>query len=587
MLGLGGAVISGAVLALAYPRWDLGGVVWIWMLPLLAVLWSVKGRRAGLRGYGIGFLAGLAFFLLNLSWLWEVSGLGAIILSAYLALFWGLWGWFAATWGKPWSEDAGGLGRGHWQVAVRSLRFAFTNAAMWTLIEWFRGWFLTGFGWNGLGVAFHQTPVIAQAADLFGVTGLSFLPVFLQCVVLQTGRRLVAEAREGKFRPHWDFGLAVGLVALTFMYGVWRLAAEPRRPAAEVDLLLIQRNIPQDIKWDPKSADAIYLDYAEATEAALAEVEQANQQAVEEALSEGREVAELRYPDLLLWPESALPEPLWYLADEGYPETQLNVDFVRRQVIGERGFGFIVGVNERELELLPDGTPVGKKGGGLYNSIVLFPETMDDISSYRKMHLVPFGEFIPLRKRIPLLEAAFKFSAGAEFGGNFGRGESTDPLEVKIDGESVGVIPAVCFEDTIGRLMRRFVRGGPQFMANLTNDGWFKESAEAEQHLANARFRCIELRRPMVRAANTGVSCLIDTTGSTADREKPGAAPLELRGGDGKPFVEGHLFGRLKVPTEPTLTLYAAAGDLPVVVLGFAGLVVAWIGSRRGKRGEP
>lgn len=576
------------MLSLAYPRLNLTVVVWLWMLPLLFAVWSLRGRKLGLRGFGLGWLAGVAFFAINLSWLWEVSGLGAIAVGLYLATYWGLWGWFAARWGNPLIALASESGddAGHWKAAARSLRFAFMNAAVWVGLEWLRGWVFTGFGWNGVGAAFHDTPTLAQAADLFGVTGLSFVPVFLQCVMLQTGWRLAREARSGKFRPHWDFGIAVTLLAATFFYGVWRLRSERNRPAVELDLLMIQRNIPQDIKWNPLSADEIYSGYSEATDAALAALEAENQRAAENALTEGRQLAELRYPDLVLWPESALPYPMWYLEDGGYPADQINIDFVSRQVIGERGFGFIVGVNERELELLPNGELVTKDGGGLYNSIVLFPESMDGISSYRKVHLVPFGEYIPLREQIPLFERAFQFSAGADFGGNFRRGQSTDPLTVDIDGEAVGIIPAVCFEDTVGRLMRKFVRSGPQFLVNLTNDGWFGESAEAEQHLANARFRCIELRRPMVRAANTGVSCLIDTTGSSGRSGDSGAA-RELRGEDGTPFVEGHLFGRLRVPREPTTTLYAVVGDVPVVVMGVLGLVLGWLGRERKRSERP
>ena len=167
-----------------------------------------------------------------------------------------------------------------------------------------------------------------------------------------------------------------------------------------------------------------------------------------------------------------------------------------------------------------------------------------------------------------------RFSAGADFGGDFHRGKSTEPLPVSVDGEQVGVMPAVCFEDTLGRLMRRFVRSAPQFMVNLTNDGWFGRSVAAEQHLANARFRCIELRRPMVRSANTGVTSLIDTLGGSPDTED--GAAMELRGEDGTPFVAGHLFGKLQVPRQPLTTGYARWGDLPVVLLGAVGVMAGW-----------
>jgi apolipoprotein N-acyltransferase len=546
------------------------------LIPLLWVLWTVRGRRAAWRGFGLGWLAGTVFFCGNLSWLWTVSGLGELALGAYLGVFWGVWGAWAATFGNPWRGGGAGLDAdsGGWARAARSLRFAFVNAAVWAGLEWFRGWVLTGFGWNGLGVAFHQTPVLAQAADLLGVAGLSFLPVFVQCVIVLTARRLHEEARGGRFRPHWEFAAAMALLASAFFYGVARITAEGRKPSLNLDVLVVQLDIPQDVKWAEQSAESIYRAYAEETDRALAEIERSNDEAVRKSMEEGREGAEIRWPDLVVWPESALPAPLWFHAGDGYPEGQPNAGYIEHEAIAGRGFNLAVGLNEMELQKTASGDYIRREEGGhLYNSIVLFPGSFAGASSYRKMHLVPFGEFIPLRERLPFMERLFKFSAGVDFGLNFSRGRSAEPLAMKLDGKSVGIVPAVCFEDTVGRLMRRFLRPGPQIFLNATNDGWFKQSAAAEQHLANARFRSIEFRRPMVRAANTGVSCLIDTAGSLADPEHPGKLRAIL-GPDGRPFVKGHLFGTLRVPGHPTPTLYAAVGDWGVILLAGLGVAV-------------
>lgn len=571
------AAAAGVLLSLAYPRWNLGGVVWLGLLPLLAVVWTVGGRRAGWRGFGLGWLAGAAFFGLNLSWLWTVTGLGAMLLGAYLALFWGVWGAWAATGGNPWRGDRPAPAGGGQRTA---LRLAFANAAVWAGLEWLRGWLLTGFGWNGLGVAFHDTPVLAQAADLAGVAGLSVLPVFVQCVLLQAGRRIAGEARRGRFGRQWDLLAALVVVGAVATYGVWRLASEGRRPAVAVDVLLIQRNIPQDVKWDPPSADELYQDYLGATDAALGRLERRNEEAVRGALAAGGEGATLAWPDLVAWPETALPEPLWFLDGHGYPAEQLNASFIEQAVLAGRGFTFVVGVNEMELERSAGGELVRKDGGRLFNSIALFPGRFAGATTYRKAHLVPFGEFIPLREQLPVLERAFRFSAGVDFGGDFDRGSSFEPLHATVDGRQIGILPAICFEDTVGRLMRRFARGGPQLLVNLTNDGWFRHSAAAEQHLANARFRCIELRRPMLRAANTGVSCLVDTTGSLADPAHPGGPQRAIRSADGSPFIAGELFGTLRVPEQAARTPYVLAGDAPVAALGLLGLVA-------GRRGRP
>src|SRR5690606_23926286 len=117
---------------------------------------------------------------------------------------------------KQSAVKSGFLSGGALGDSMRSLKFAFINAAAWVGLEWLRGWVFTGFGWNGLGVAFHDTPVLAQAADLVGVAGLAFTPVFMSAVLIQTGRRLMAEASTGKLKPRLDFSVAALLLVLQF-----------------------------------------------------------------------------------------------------------------------------------------------------------------------------------------------------------------------------------------------------------------------------------------------------------------------------------------------------------------------------------
>ncbi len=141
-------------------------MVWVALVPLLAALWSLEGKRAAWKGFGIGCLAGTLSCMVQFRWLSVVSPLGVVVLPLYLGLFWGLFGAFAAGIGNPWrtrrdpsAATAGG-------EIFRSLRTAFCHAAVWAGLEWLRGWLFTGFGWNGLAVAFHETPVVSQAADL-------------------------------------------------------------------------------------------------------------------------------------------------------------------------------------------------------------------------------------------------------------------------------------------------------------------------------------------------------------------------------------------------------------------------------------
>jgi apolipoprotein N-acyltransferase len=145
----------------------------------------------------------------------------------------------------------------------------------------------------------------------------------------------------------------------------------------------------------------------------------------------------------------------------------------------------------------------------------------------------------------------------------------------------IGAIPTVCFEDSVPRLTRKFVRPGPQVIINVTNDGWFKESAAAAQHFANARFRAIELRRPMLRCANTGVSAAVDSTGSTAHPDT--GKPQVLVDENGSHFTRGSLLVELGVPENPSFSLYALIGDWGVIGLSMVGLVTGFRTRRRSE----
>jgi apolipoprotein N-acyltransferase len=166
---------------------------------------------------------------------------------------------------------------------------------------------------------------------------------------------------------------------------------------------------------------------------------------------------------------------------------------------------------------------------------------------YRKLHLVPFGEYIPLRHSFPL----FALVASKWVPGDFDAGK--DYTVFRLTNSDVRVAPLICFEDTIGELTRQFVLNGANLLADVTNDGWFLHSAGSQQHLANAVFRCVETRRPMVRAANTGVTCFVNEFGRVTQL---------LQDETGSTFTEGVLTGEIGVPTERELTFYTRHGEL-------------------------
>lgn len=559
------ALAGGFALTFAYPRWNIGLLAWLWIFPVLYALWSdrlfnLEKKKSRVRhGFKVGYAAGLAFFVPNLAWVrhssrvihgavgnewmgWgpELMGMGAVLgLSLYLALYWGLWGSFAATIarprisadGLPTDGDSGRL----FSVSLESLRSAFLTGAMWVACEWLRGIVMTGFGWNGLGVALHTNIALIQSADLVGVTGLSFLPVFVAAIGYNTILRFRQEIRTSRVRPHADFFLAICLLLTNFGYGVYQLS-RPSGESVRLNLLMVQLNLPQGEKFlargTGQGVDEIYHGLARLTELFVTRP------------SENK-------PDLVIWPESALP---YRFHDPNH------IPFLN-DVLGMGDFSLLTGT---DIELPNE---------AMYTGAALMKGNFDHHQLYQKIHLVPFGEYLPLRE-IPLVRAAL----GGVLPGDFQPGTSTEPL--LLDRPSgVQLIPLVCFEDTVGRLARKFAREAPQLIVNLTNDGWFLQSEENEVHLANAIFRSIELRRPMARACNTGVTCLIDAQG----RIPKGAKLMDRKG---SVFTKGVLDQQVKIEKKPVLTFYARFGDLfSIIMLSLCGLTIAgkFILSRKPK----
>ena len=188
----------------------------------------------------------------------------------------------------------------------------------------------------------------------------------------------------------------------------------------------------------------------------------------------------------------------------------------------------------------------------VYNAAILIADGGDRIQVYRKVHLVPFGEYVPGRHKVPLLAQI----VGDQVPGDFKGG--TEHTVFTLTNGDVHVAPLICFEDTIGELTRQFIlpnetSPGANLLVDMTNDGWFERSAGSHQHLANAIFRSVETRRPMIRAANTGVTCFINQFGRVTQT---------LQDDTGSTFTEGVLAGEIKVPTEHELTFYVRHGEL-------------------------
>src|SRR5947208_7540119 len=397
--------------------------------------------------------------------------------------------------------------RSPWTRSTSNLLLALLLAAAWTTQEWLRGWVFSGFGWNGLGVALHGTWPMIQIAEFTGVAGLSFMVAFANVIAVATVRRLILEARAHAMRPHFDLTLTLAAIVGVLTFGIRATQVSP--PTKPLRVAAVQSNVPQNQKFDPQFTRKIFDQFRHLSEIAL----RSNPP-----------------PDLLIWPESSMPGPV--LADrESY---QFVMDLAA----------------SAESDLLLGA--IDEHQGDVYNAALLVSDGGEQVQVYRKLHLVPFGEYVPGRHSVPLLARI----VGDQVPGDFAAGKEYTVFN--LTNSDVQVAPLICFEDTIGELTTRFVlptetNSGANLLVDITNDGWFLHSAGSHQHLANAIFRCVETRRPMVRAANTGVTCFINEFGRVTQK---------LQDDTGSTYTEGVRTGEIKVPTEHTPTFYVRHGEL-------------------------
>lgn len=504
------AVATGLLCTLTLPPFDQAWLCWFALAPLLTAIWfSPKpSRRGWLRDLALGYVAGLAFFWSVFSWLHTVTVPGLVLVGFYMAIYFAGWAWLAG-WLRPGPmlvetrDPAAPITDGRWLSSVGNLALALVLAALWVTQEWFRSWVFSGWGWNTLGTALHANLPMIQIVEWTGVPGLSFLVAFANVIAVVTVRRFLLEAHISQRRPHFDFTVTMALIVGVFSVGV-RALRQPPGATVSLQVAAIQANIPREEKFAPLAAGKVFAQFQRLSELALATPAP---------------------PDLLLWPESSMPGPV------------LN---------DQASYDFVMGIAaSAHCDLLLGSIDADEKGA--YNAALLVTGGGAHVQTYRKLHLVPFGEYVPGRHTIPFIAQV----VGDQVPDDFRAG--TEHTVFRLTKAPVQVAPLICFEDTIGELTRRFVLGGANLLANLTNDGWFLRSAGSQQHLANAVFRCIETRRPMARAANTGVTCFIDRFGRITQ---------QVRDDTGNQFTEGILTGGIAVPTDSRLTFYAQHGEI-------------------------
>ena len=549
------AICSGLLYTGCFAPFNLTWLCWIALTPLIAaILFSGKeSRHPWLRNLALGYVTGLTFFWTALSWLTTVTVLGWFVLQFYMAIYVALWAWFcgllrpgetkreqvATKWDQMLAQarSAAVPSRSPWTKSTNNLLLAFLLAAAWAAQEWLRGWVFSGWGWNGLGVALHDTWPLIQIAEFTGIAGLSFMVAFANVILVTTARRLVLEARTHTTRPHFDLTLTMAAIVGVLTFGLRATQVSP--PTKPLRVAAVQSNVPQNQKFDRQFTRKIFDQFRRLSEIAL----RSNPP-----------------PDLLVWPESSMPGPV---------------------LIEPESYKFVMDLAASAESDLLLGT-IDEEKGNVYNAALLISDGGERVQVYRKVHLVPFGEYVPGRHRVPLLARI----VGDQIPGDFKAGREYTVFG--LTNSDVQVAPLICFEDTIGELVRQFVlptemNPGANLFVDITNDGWFLHSGGSHQHLANAIFRCVETRRPMVRAANTGVTCFINQFGRITQM---------LRDETGSTFTEGVLTGEIMVPTEHELTFYTRHGELFAKSCAYATLIAIIVtivlrGVGRGGSPEP
>jgi len=482
--------LTGALFVLSYalgtPGYDVPGLPLVCLAPFLALAVSARSaRQAAWRGWVAGTAGSVPLYY----WIaytiavqgklgWALGILAAFLVSAYV--------------GAYFSAAAAAAHRLEGRFGERGL---WLFPAVWTALEMARSYLFSGFPWMLLGYSVAGSATLRQAADLAGVHGLSFLLALSGVSVYLAGTRL-----SGRFPAKAAFPLIPGVAALLFLVLYGRPgSANPAGPAdriSGVKVAVAQGGIDQSVKWDPGNQSATLEIYGELTR---------------KARDAGAEV--------VVWPETAAP---FFYGWEAGLSRRLDA------IVAGGGIPVVFGA--------PWYDPAG--GGKYYNSVFHMDGRGVVLGRYDKRHLVPFGEYIPLR---PLLFFLGKLTEGE---GDFSTG--TGPALFRVGGRTVAA--SICYEALFPALIREGVLGGATWLVNVTNDAWFGDTVAPRQHLAMARMRCVEFRRPMVRAANAGISAVIDRDGgvdASLGLFRRGVLVASVRPGTGETVYAktGEIFG--------------------------------------------
>ncbi|MEM6884201.1 MAG: apolipoprotein N-acyltransferase [Verrucomicrobiota bacterium] len=502
------ALVSGLLMSMAYPPLDYSWAGWVSLFPLtIAFIWFPPQQRFLVIE---SLIFGASFFFVTLFWVTEVSVFGWILLSGMMSLYPAIW---LNLMVPVFRAACNSL------TSLKNLKRAGLGATLWVGLEWVRGWLLTGFPWNYLGVSQWKMVGVIQIAEWGGVLLVSWLVAFISIVLGLTVIRLVEELRRRqKMRPHFEFTLGMLLLGLVILFGI-HVIFKKDIVTKEVRVLAVQPDIPQD-PW--KHTMSLTEVVAKLEVLSISGLSQHSGQI-----------------DMVVWPETPAGGEMYSTSE--FREALESITM------------------HQQVPLLAGSTI--HAGTNLYNSAMLYPGDGGPPQLYYKNHLVLMGETVPLADHVPLIR---KWSP---LGQNFTAGTAATVLSTNLpNGYSLQIAPLICFEDIFGYMARRYTDTGAEIMVNITNDGWFNQSAQSRQHFANAVFRAIENRMPLLRVANNGITGLIDHKGVIVENgflgefDQPSARQA------------GVFHGIIKVPQQQT-TLYQRFGNW-VGILGLIGVLI-------------
>jgi apolipoprotein N-acyltransferase len=451
------ALLSGLLLLAASPGFtEIAPLAWLALVPLL---YAISDRDTSARtGAVLGLICGMVYYPALLYWITIVLGqygglpfwltipalmLLALYMSLYLAGFAALSCYLQKRYPLVWVAPI-----------------------TWVAMDFMRGWFLTGFPWFDLAYTQFKTPVLIQIADLTGHHGVSFMLVMVNVLILHASRNF-RKKQAFKSRSQLAFRAALLLIPALLSYNLvkFHLVKKHLADRKTFGVAVIQGNIDQGQKWLP----------------------QLQRRTLNKYLKMSLQVLKSDAPQLIVWPETALP---FYLGESSLLKKIVALTSTHGNLT------ILTGAPHRERA--PDSSTTR-----YFNSAFFIDSKGIRAERYDKQHLVPFGEYVPLKKWLPFLAPLVETVA------DFTAGRTQKPVTC----QNVRVGLLICFESIFPRLAREQTKAGAELLVNLTNDAWYGRSGAPWQHLSMAVFRAVENRRSLTRAANTGVSGFIDPLG--------------------------------------------------------------------------